>query len=135
VVIACAAWPVVTRVSSQPRWLFLRLAVAVTVVLLANATAVTRGARSLVLLGDPQQLTQPTQAPHPAGADASVLEHFLDGHDTIPPDRGVFLNTSWRMHPTIVAPHNTHVSSSESGFPPQPELGPSTGFKANRPPL
>jgi hypothetical protein len=34
VVIACAAWPVVTRVSSQPRWLFLRLAIAVTVVLL-----------------------------------------------------------------------------------------------------
>ena len=26
VVIACAAWPVVTRVSSAPRWLFLRLA-------------------------------------------------------------------------------------------------------------
>jgi hypothetical protein len=34
VVIACAAWPVVCRVSSAPRWLFFRLAVAVTVVLL-----------------------------------------------------------------------------------------------------
>jgi predicted RecB family nuclease len=68
---------------------------------LANATAVARGARALVLLGDPQQLTQPTQAVHPAGAGVSVLEHFLDGHDTIPPDRGVFLDTSWRMHPTI----------------------------------
>ncbi len=33
VVIACAAWPVVTRISSQPRWLFLRMAVLVTVVL------------------------------------------------------------------------------------------------------
>lgn len=33
VVIACLAWPVVTRVSSAPRWLFLRLAVAVTLVL------------------------------------------------------------------------------------------------------
>ena len=32
---ACAGWPIVTRLSSQPRWLFLRLAVAVTVVLLA----------------------------------------------------------------------------------------------------
>jgi hypothetical protein len=33
VLIACAAWPVVTRISSAPRWLFLRMAVAVTLVL------------------------------------------------------------------------------------------------------
>jgi hypothetical protein len=33
VVIACVAWPVVTRVSSDPRWLFFRLAVLVTLVL------------------------------------------------------------------------------------------------------
>ena len=34
VLVACAAWPVVTWVSARPRWLFLRLAVLVTVVLL-----------------------------------------------------------------------------------------------------
>jgi Family of unknown function (DUF6069) len=34
VIIACAAWPVVTRISSSPRWLFLRMAVLVTLVLL-----------------------------------------------------------------------------------------------------
>ena len=33
VLIACAAWPVVTRISSSPRWLFLRMAIAVTLVL------------------------------------------------------------------------------------------------------
>lgn len=33
VVIACLAWPVVTRISSRPRWLFLWMAVAVTLVL------------------------------------------------------------------------------------------------------
>jgi hypothetical protein len=33
VVIACVAWPVVTRISSAPRWLFSRMAVAVTLVL------------------------------------------------------------------------------------------------------
>ncbi|MFZ0168207.1 MAG: hypothetical protein WAL64_02145 [Candidatus Dormiibacterota bacterium] len=33
VTIACVGWPVVTRLSSQPRWLFLRLAVLVTLVL------------------------------------------------------------------------------------------------------
>jgi hypothetical protein len=34
VVIACIAWPVTTRISSDPRWLFLRMAVLVTLVLL-----------------------------------------------------------------------------------------------------
>jgi Family of unknown function (DUF6069) len=33
VIIACVAWPVVTRVSSSPRWLFFRLAILVTLVL------------------------------------------------------------------------------------------------------
>jgi hypothetical protein len=33
VVIACVAWPIVTRVSSAPRWLFCRLAIVVTLVL------------------------------------------------------------------------------------------------------
>ncbi len=33
VLIACAAWPVVTRISWDPRWLFFRLAVLVTLVL------------------------------------------------------------------------------------------------------
>ncbi|HEY6785709.1 MAG TPA: DUF6069 family protein [Trebonia sp.] len=33
VVIACVAWPVVTRISSDPRWLFVRMAMAVTLVL------------------------------------------------------------------------------------------------------
>ena len=34
VIIACAAWPIVTRISSAPRWLFFRLAIVVTIVLL-----------------------------------------------------------------------------------------------------
>ncbi len=34
VVFACAAWPIVTRISSRPRWLFFRMAIAVTAVLL-----------------------------------------------------------------------------------------------------
>lgn len=33
VVIACLAWPVVTRITSSPRWMFVRMAVLVTVVL------------------------------------------------------------------------------------------------------
>jgi hypothetical protein len=45
VVIACLAWPVVTRISSAPRWLFLRMAVAVTLVLwLPDVYILARGA-------------------------------------------------------------------------------------------
>jgi hypothetical protein len=33
VLIACAAWPAVTRISSAPRWLFFRMAILVTLVL------------------------------------------------------------------------------------------------------
>jgi Family of unknown function (DUF6069) len=33
VVIACAAWPVVTRITNSPRWMFFRMAVLVTLVL------------------------------------------------------------------------------------------------------
>lgn len=70
---------------------------------LADAAAVGLAARSLVLLGDPQQLPHVTQAAHPGGSGASVLEHVLDGERTIPPDRGVLLTESWRMHPEICA--------------------------------
>jgi CDP-diglyceride synthetase len=34
VIIACVAWPIITRISSAPRWLFFRLAIVVTLVLL-----------------------------------------------------------------------------------------------------
>ena len=33
VIIACIAWPVTTRITSQPRWMFFRMAVLVTLVL------------------------------------------------------------------------------------------------------
>lgn len=68
---------------------------------LANAAAVSLAAQSVVLLGDPQQLPQVTQADHPGGSGASVLEHLLDGASTIASDRGVLLTESWRMHPDV----------------------------------
>jgi uncharacterized protein len=68
---------------------------------LANAVAVSRCAGALVLLGDPQQLAQPSQTQHPDGADASVLEHMLDGQATVPAGRGVFLDRTWRLHPSL----------------------------------
>jgi superfamily I DNA and/or RNA helicase len=55
----------------------------------------------MVMLGDPQQLPQPTQAVHPGGSGVSALEHLLEGHATIPEERGVFLDRSYRMHPHL----------------------------------
>ncbi len=70
---------------------------------LANALAVSGAANSLVLLGDPQQLEQPQKGSHPDGVGVSALEHVLGGAATMPPDRGLFLPTTWRLHPAICA--------------------------------
>ncbi len=68
---------------------------------LADVLAVSAGAKSLVLLGDPQQLEQPQQASHPPGAAASALEHLLGGAKTIAGNRGLFLHQTRRLHPDI----------------------------------
>jgi uncharacterized protein len=68
---------------------------------LADALAMGTSARSLILLGDPLQLAQVTQGVHPEGSGESVLVHLLDGHQTIPEDRGIFLEQSRRMHPQV----------------------------------
>jgi uncharacterized protein len=68
---------------------------------LADAMAMSQGAGSLVLLGDPQQLAHVSQGTHPRGSGRSVLEHLLGDHNTVPPDRGVLLETPWRMHPAV----------------------------------
>ena len=47
---------------------------------LANALAVSGAARSIVQLGDPQQLEQPQQGTHPEGVNASALQHMLGKH-------------------------------------------------------
>ena len=70
---------------------------------LANVLAVSPSAKSMVLLGDPQQLEQPQMGSHPPGAEASALEHILGEHSTVPADRGLFLNHTWRLHPKICA--------------------------------
>lgn len=68
---------------------------------LANVLAVAQAAQSLVLIGDPQQLEQPLRGSHPEGAEASALEHLLAGAKTITPDKGLFLEKTWRLHPKI----------------------------------
>ncbi len=68
---------------------------------LANALAISHAAPNMMLLGDPQQLDQPMQGTHPDGTAVSVLEHILDGRQTIDPNSGLFLEETWRLHPEI----------------------------------
>lgn len=68
---------------------------------LANVVAVAQAARAVVLLGDPQQLDQPTQGSHPEGTEKSALDHVLNGQPTIDPNQGLFLEETWRLHPDI----------------------------------
>jgi predicted RecB family nuclease len=70
---------------------------------LADALVVSCVARNVVLLGDPQQLPQVSKGSHPVGTDVSVLEHVLGSEATIAPNRGVFLDRSYRMQPDIDA--------------------------------
>lgn len=68
---------------------------------LANTVVVGLAGRNLVLVGDQMQLPQPTQGAHPGESGLSGLEYLLAGHATIPPDFGVLLNVTYRLHPEI----------------------------------
>lgn len=70
-------------------------------VALANLVAMATSARNLVLLGDQMQLGQPIQGVHPGRSGESSLEYLLNGMATIAPERGIFLATTWRMHPDV----------------------------------
>ncbi len=99
------------RLVGGTAWLWAREALAASVDVLvvdeagqyslANAMAAAGAARAMVLLGDPQQLTQPTKAEHPDGAGVSALEHLIGDRDVIGADRGLFLDVTYRMHPKI----------------------------------
>ncbi|HVN49980.1 MAG TPA: ATP-binding protein, partial [Acidimicrobiales bacterium] len=68
---------------------------------LADTLAACRSARNVVLLGDPSQLPQVSQAVHPHRSGDSVLQHVLGDDVTLPDDRGVFLSETRRMHPDV----------------------------------
>jgi uncharacterized protein len=68
---------------------------------LADVISVAHAAKSLVLIGDPQQLERPLKGSHPDGAEKSALEHLLGEHKTILPDVGLLLPETWRLHPSI----------------------------------
>jgi len=70
-------------------------------VALANLVAMGTSARNIILLGDQMQLGQPIQGVHPGRSGESTLDYLLNGMATISPERGIFLDTTWRMHPDV----------------------------------
>lgn len=70
---------------------------------LAFVLSCARAARNLILLGDPQQLAQPSQGTHPPGAGVSSLEHVLGDRAVIDPTMGLLIERTRRMHPDLTA--------------------------------
>ena len=70
---------------------------------LGNLVAMAAAAKSIVLVGDQMQLSQPIQGVHPRDSGRSALDHLLENHAVVPPERGIFLSKTWRMHPDLCA--------------------------------
>ena len=70
---------------------------------LSNLLYMARCARNILLVGDQQQLCQPSRAAHPEDSGLSCIDYVMQDHAVVPLDRGVFLATSWRMPPSLTA--------------------------------
>jgi len=68
---------------------------------LANFLAISQSASNFVLIGDQMQLGQPTKGTHPAESGLSALQYIMGASATISSDKGIFLDITWRMHPSI----------------------------------
>ncbi len=68
---------------------------------LANVVAMGTSARNIILVGDQMQLAQPIQGVHPGESGASALDYLMGEWPTVPPDRGIFLEQTRRMHPDV----------------------------------
>jgi predicted RecB family nuclease len=70
---------------------------------LANVLAISGAANNLILLGDPNQLRQPSHGIHPEGVDRSALDHVIQEQPIMPAEYGLFLETTYRLHPAVCA--------------------------------
>ena len=98
-VIGTTAWGFShSKMIDQLDYLFIDEAGQVSV---ANLIAISRSTKNLVLMGDQMQLGQPIQGAHPADSGASILDYLLKNSPTIDETKGVFLNTTYRMHSAV----------------------------------
>ena len=70
---------------------------------LANVVAMSRSSKNIVLVGDPLQLPQPLQGSHPGESGLSSLEYLIGKERTVPPERGIFLPITRRLHDDVCA--------------------------------
>ena len=68
---------------------------------LADLISIGNIAKNIILIGDQNQLGQPIKGTHPNKSGQSILDYLLEGKDTIPEDRGIFLNKTYRLHSKI----------------------------------
>ena len=91
---------------------------------LAPTVGASRSARRLLLLGDPQQLPQVSQGTHAEPVDESALGWLMGQDPTLPPERGYFLERTYRMHPAVTAPVSAlaYAGQLSSAEPPSRRL-------------
>jgi len=70
---------------------------------LANVLAIAGVTQNFIFLGDPNQLSQPSHGIHPPGVNLSVLDHVIQYEPTMPVHYGLFLETTYRLHPSVCA--------------------------------
>jgi uncharacterized protein len=70
---------------------------------LANVLAISGVTSNFIFLGDPNQLSQPSHGIHPPGVNLAVLDHVIQEQPTMPPTYGLFLETTYRLHPAVSA--------------------------------
>ena len=68
---------------------------------MANVMAMSMATKSIILVGDRMQLPQPVQGIHPGESGLSVLEFLLGERSTVSPERGIFLDQTYRLKPGI----------------------------------
>ncbi len=68
---------------------------------ISDVVAVGKVAKNIVLIGDQNQLGSPVEGVHPGESNKSILNFLLGDLETIPEDRGIFLNLTYRLHPKI----------------------------------
>ena len=75
---------------------------------LADLISIGNVAKNIILIGDQNQLGQPIKGTHPNESGQSILDYLLEGKDTIPEDRGIFLNKTYRLNSKL----NNFISSN-----------------------
>ena len=74
---------------------------------LVTTLATSLSTKNLILVGDPKQLPQVKKGMQPNKNDFSTLQYLIGEKNVVSEDKGIFLDTTYRLHPEI----NDFVSS------------------------